>query len=225
MFPPLPDGPTYRWNETAGRYIDNATGRFISFQTVRDLGCEQVIERAESRMVDLSNQFKSGEISLSEWRAQMAREIKTVNLENAIAASGGRAQMTQADWGAAGARIKAQYRYLDNFAQQIASGQQPLDGTLLSRARLYARAGRATYEEFRRRQRNQEGWQEEQRVLGIAEHCHTSGELEGCVELAGKWSPIGDLPPIGESPCFTNCHCHFTYRRRNRRGFWEYSRE
>ena len=54
--------------------------------------------------------------------------------------------MSQADYGRAGQRIREQYDYINRFAQQVASGEQKLDGTLTRRAQMYAEAGRNTYE-------------------------------------------------------------------------------
>jgi len=220
-----PSGPTYTWNTASGRYRSQQTGRYVSFRDVRDLAVERAVSAAENRMAEITQQRIDGTIDTRQWREQMRQEIKTLHVAAAEAASGGRAQMSQADWGAVGARVRAQNRWLDRFAQQIDSGAQPLDGRAIRRARMYAQAGRATWEETRRRVRREEGWQEEQRVLGPAEHCHTVGDLKGCVELAGRWKPVGQLPGIGATPCHTACHCHFTYRKRNRRGAWEYSRE
>ena len=76
----------------------------------------------------------------------MMPEIKMSHLANAAAAKGGWDQMSQADYGRAGQAIRAQYDYLNKFAQQVADGTQKLDGTLTRRAQMYAEAGRDTYE-------------------------------------------------------------------------------
>lgn len=211
--------PDWTYSREAQRYRNTATGRFVSMQTVRERGLEPVIRASESRMAELTQQRIDGLISTGAWRAGMAREIKMVHIEATMAANGGRAQMSQADWGRVGARVKSQYRFLDNYAGQVDSGAQPLDGRMLSRSRMYADAARATFEETRRGARMETGWQEERRILGPAEHC------TGCLKYAGRWAPIGSLPAIGSQQCRTRCHCHFVYRRRDRRGRWSYSRE
>lgn len=211
--------PDWTYSREAQRYRNTATGRFVSMQTVRERGLEPVMRASESRMAELTQQRIDGLISTGAWRTGMAREIKTIHIEAAMAANGGRAQMSQADWGRVGARVKSQYRFLDNYAGQIDSGAQPLNGTMLSRSRMYADAARATFEETRRGARMETGWQEEERILGPAEHC------VGCLKYAGRWAPIGSLPPIGSQQCRTRCHCHFVYRKRDRRGRWAYSRE
>jgi hypothetical protein len=146
----------------------------------------------------------------------MMEQIKLAHTASAAAARGGWAQMSQSDWGAAGRMIRDQYDYLRNFADQIASGQQLLNGNALVRADLYADAARGTFEQMRRRyEQQQNGMQEERRVLGEADHC------EGCLAQAELgWQPIGTLDPIGAEECITRCHCTFFYRKLGPNGEW-----
>jgi hypothetical protein len=202
----------YRWNESAARYI-NASGQFTS-RAVVNAALEQTVIGSQSEMMLLSERLQSGSLSITEWRAGMAEQIKIIQTSEAALARGGWAQMTQSDWGWVGSQVKAQYKYLDNFARQIANGEQPLNGRFLQRVKMYAQAGRSMFQEFRRRyMRIYKGATEERRVLGIAEHCETQGDLLGCVELAQKsWQPIGTLPAIGNAPCMVNCKCEFTFK-------------
>jgi len=202
----------YRWNEAAAQYI-GANGRFVSRQVV-NAALEQTIEASQSEMNILASRLQGGTLSVEEWWRAMNEQIKTLHTAEAALARGGWAQMTPSDWGWTGSQIKKQYAYLDRFAEQVASGQQPLNGVFLRRVKLYAQAGRATYAEMQRRyMRIYKGAAEERRVLGEAEHCQTIGDLEGCVELADKgWQPIGSLPALGETPCIVNCQCRFSFR-------------
>lgn len=215
MLPPLrSSGLTqdYRWNETAARYI-GANGQFVS-RAVVNSALEQTITGSQSEMTLLSERLQSGSISLTEWRAGMAEQIKILDTSEAALARGGWDQMTQSDWGWVGSQVKEQYKYLDNFAGEISNGDQLLNGVFLRRVKMYAQAGRGTFEEMRRRyMRIYKDASEERRVLGVAEHCETYKGLEGCVELAQRgWQPVGTLPPIGDTPCMVNCKCSFEYR-------------
>lgn len=202
----------YRWNEIAARYI-GANGRFVPRSLV-NAALEQTVTGSQIEMGLLSERLQSGSISLLEWRAGMAQQIKMLHVAQSALARGGWSQMTQSDWGWVGSEIKKQYQFLDRFAADIASGKQPLNGRFLQRAKLYANASRGMFEEMRRRyMRLFKGATEERRNLGVAEHCQTVDKLEGCVELAAKgWQPIGTLPRIGESPCRTNCKCYYLFR-------------
>lgn len=196
----------YIWNATAGRYINSSTGQFVSFAAVRD-ALEVVMEAARGNMHSLTEQLIGGQISLAEWEAGMMEQIKISHVAASASANGGWAQMSQADWGATGQLIRRQYDFLRNFASEIASGQQPLDGRALVRADMYGQAARSTFEQMRRRyERISNGMEYERRVLGVADHC------DDCLDAAELgWQPIGTLPAIGDSVCKTNCHCSFEY--------------
>lgn len=205
----------FGWNKTAGRYINLTTGRFVPFADVRD-ALESVIDVARDRMHDLTQSLIDSQISLAEWEAGMLEQIKLAHTASAAASRGGWAQMSQADWGAAGRMIRDQYDYLRNFAEQIASGEQALNGTALVRADLYGEAARGTFEQMRRRyEKLMNGMTEERRVLGEADHC------DGCLDQAEQgWQPIGTLDPIGAEECVTRCHCTFHYRKVGPDGNW-----
>lgn len=205
--PAAPVPSSYRWNETAGRYVDPA-GRFVKFTDVRD-ALESIMDASRERMHSLTQQLADQSISLAEWQSGMMQQIKISHVAASAAANGGWAQMSASDWGAAGHIIRDQYDYLRNFAREIASGDQPLDGRALVRTDLYGDAARGTFEEMRRRyERINNAMEEERRVLGEADHCDDFLEY-----AALGWQPIGTLPQIGDSVCITRCHCTFEYRR------------
>ena len=199
----------YRWNEAASRYIAE-NGRFVP-RAIVDVALEQTIAGSQNEMVLLSERLQNGSLSVAEWRSAMGQQVKLLHTAEAALARGGWAQMTPSDWGWVGSQVKKQYQFLDKFAGQIASGKQPLNGRFFQRVRMYAAAGRGTFEEMRRRyMRIHKGAAEERRLLGIAEHC------DDCVEYADRsWQPVGTLPAIGQSQCLTHCKCHFEFRDAN----------
>lgn len=212
--------PLYGWNENlggTGRYYNLTTGRIVSSSEVRG-ALEYNITASQAEMHALTEQLISipPTISLEQWRLEMMEQIKIAHTSAAAAARGGWAQMTQSDWGAVGQQIRVQYDYLRNFANEIASGKQPLNGSALVRTDLYGQAARGTYEEIRRRLQKLSGMTEELRKLGEADHC------EDCISAAGHWAPIGTLPKIGDSQCIVNCHCTFHYRKPGGLGGWIY---
>jgi hypothetical protein len=207
--PQLPLNERYRWLPTAGktgRYYDNATKRLTSWANVRN-DIDKYIDSSNRAMDALATQLRNREISLAEWQTAMRNEIKAMHLNASMAAHGGRAQMTQADWGRAGRQIRTQYEYLDKFAQEIATGKQPLNGRVNVRAQLYGDAARGTLEQERRNVAARGGMTEERRLLHAKESC------VDCMAYAGRgWQPIGTLPRIGDSRCNVNCKCTFEYR-------------
>lgn len=203
--PNLPVEERWQWLQGKNQYRDLNTGRFASWQSVRN-SVDDYIGKSAQRIDGLSTQLRNGEINVAEWQQGMRNEIKIGNRSSGMIGKGGRANMTQSDWGRIGQRIRSQYEYLDNFANDIATGRIPLDGRINARAKLYAEADRGTFEQVRRADERASGRTEEMRVLHAAEHC------DDCIEAAGHWAAIGTLPAIGDSACRSNCRCTFQYR-------------
>lgn len=158
-------------------------------------------------MAALTGRLRAGTIDLPTWQTGMAAEIKTLHVAMATAAKGGKAQMSPADWGRVGQRIREQYRYLDGFARGVADGRQPLDGRLVSRARLYADAGRTAYGETVRQLWADKGEVQERWLRRASESC------PGCVEQSARgWVAEGVLPALGTQQCRSRCRCEIQSR-------------
>jgi hypothetical protein len=194
----------YRWNEVAGRYIA-PNGQFVSFEQIR-LYLDATLDTSEQKVLSLARSLQSGKITLQEWQLGMRDTLKSIHLASSALAKGGWAQMSQADYGRVGFRLKEQYAYLEKFAKQIENGYL-LDGRFLNRVQLYAQSGRLTYHMVQRSEMLIRGMTEEQNILGAADHCSE------CVsETARGWVPIGDLVLVGQRICMTNCRCHVGFR-------------
>lgn len=195
-----------RLNNGVGAYR-GANGRIISQAQVRE-ALDGYVDASQNVSRDLGILLRDGNISLADWQLQMRAHIKDVHLAAAAAQRGGWQNMTQADFGRVGQRIREQYRYLDNFAKQIADGTQPLDGRFLVRSQMYTDAAVATYDRFETNAFNNAGFDEERSILEPgARHC---GECES--EAARGWQPLGSIKPIGERTCLTRCRCTKEYR-------------
>lgn len=207
--PPRPLIPDYEWdqrlNRGLGGYRSTTTGRTVArTEIIRQL--DKAADAGRDTMRELSRRLVDGSISLPEWQRLMAQEIKTVHIYNAAAAKGGWAQMSQADWGRVGYQVKGQYEYLRNFAEELANGDQPLNGSVPVRASMYGRAGHNTYEAMRRADAKQRGMGKVRRHLTPGENCN------GCIEEAQKgWVNVGELEPIGSQECRSNCRCWDEY--------------
>lgn len=196
--------PQYQWNALAARYYDPRTGRFVSRDQVRQ-ALDRVIDAEKQEIAQLSNELRSGAIDLAQWQAGMRDAIKTTALSAAFAAVGGRAQMSQADYGWVGAYIKEQFQYLDKFTSDIRAGL-PLDGRFLNRAGMYAETARGAFHELLNQVLDDAGYTREQSILHPAEHC------DECVDQASLGKvPLGTCIPIGQRQCLGNCHCTMRY--------------
>jgi hypothetical protein len=198
--------PTFTYSATSNRYRDTSTGRYVPQAAVR-AALDTVIEASTEQVRAASLRLQAGQLAVADWQRQMAAEMKVQHLAAAASARGGWAQLSQADLGWTGQRLRSQYQYLQGFAQQVADGTQPLDGRFLRRAEMYAEASRGTAREMERRIARQSGATEERRNLGAADHCGT------CLDQAARgWQPVGTLNAIGNSECRTKCRCWFSSR-------------
>lgn len=196
----------YTWNEGAGRFV-NERGQFVAERTVRRV-VDDVADAASERMRMASQSLLEGRTSLGAWQTSMQADIKLAHSSTAVIAHGGAEQMTFSRWGSVGQTIRGEYGYLRQFAAQIASGEQPLNGTLVSRAAMYGQASRVTFERTYGQGQQQRGYRTERNVLHSGESCS-----ECRAQTARGTVPIGTLVPIGSRLCRSNCRCSLTYSR------------
>jgi hypothetical protein len=197
----------FTYDAASGRFRDAASGRFVPEAAVRQ-AVDTVLDASTVRVRALSQRLLDGQTSLAEWQQAMANELRVVHVAVGIVAHGGQAEMSQSAYGFLGSEIKPQLSYLRNFAAQLASGAQPLDGRVLARAELYAQAGRGTFIAVQARDARLRGADEERWRLSSSEHCG------GCVDRAGQgWAPLGTLPGYGSQPCRSRCRCVQMTRR------------
>lgn len=197
--------PNLTWDAASGRYRDTDTGQWVSRARVRrevDLSLANL-----TRMTDtLADDLRAGRISLSEWRASMREAIKQVQLGSTAVAKGGLDQMTQADFGRVGQRIRTEYDHLERWVEQIKAGA-PFDQRVESRARQYLRSGRSTYLGLEARDMAERGYLARS-VTRPAEHC-----AECLAEAEKGLVPVDQIVPVGQRTCLSNCKCFLVFER------------
>lgn len=197
----------YGWSSEAQRFRDLRTGRYISERQVRDF-VDNIADAASQQLGTLSAQYRAGQITMTVWQAESRAVIKSSQIASALAAYGGRGQMTPARWGLVGQQIRTQYAYLTRFADDVLSGRQRMNGRMDARARQYGQASRSLYENIRRRESAAAGQQFERNIRHAVESC---GQ---CVNQSSLgWVPIGTLVPIGQRSCRSSCRCTLAYSR------------
>ena len=183
--------------------MDNYT---VPPSTVRSI-LDRTLANARSDAKALCNSLRSGGATLADWQVRMGEIVKQVHMVSAVLARGGFGRMSPDDFSRVQDRVSEQLGYLDNFASQIASGKQPLNGTLCRRMQLYLEAGRGTYHDVEQNVMADRGYDEYRNLLGSAEHC------EECVSESDRgWVKLGELVPIGSRLCNKNCKCTYEYR-------------
>lgn len=200
---------TFSWDPKRLSY-QSRTGALT--QARLEVISDRLVSLLEEEAVISARRLIWNEMSISEFQTSVLNLIRRSHVLQASMAHGGWNQMTFSDWGWVGQRIRGQYEFFRDLINDLMSGKQALNESLVTRVRQYMRASRSTLLEMRRRLVQQLGAVSERRVLSIAEHCKSDNGLQGCVELAARgWVGIGSLPPIGSTPCRVNCRCHFIY--------------
>lgn len=195
--------PRIRW--TGVRYRDPVTGRFIARAAVRR-ALEDSLANLTRLTDTLAGDLRFGRISLVQWREQMRLIVKQTQMAAAELARGGRAQMTQSDYGRVGQLVRRQYGFLETWVDQIKAGL-PFDGRMEERAKQYLRGARSAYIAHEVQALRQRGFDEIRTVLHPAEHCP-----ECLAEAARGFVRIGDHVPIGQRICRNNDRCTAEFR-------------
>jgi hypothetical protein len=194
----------------AGGYRNDQNGRIVPLRDVRT-ALDATLDNAKDGTAALAGLLRERKINLPEWQLAMRTEIKNAHIAAAVSAKGGWANMTPSDWGRVGQLVKVQYGMLDNFAKQIASGEQPLDGRFLVRSQMYTDAAINTHHVFQAIQMRNAGYDQERSILDpLARHCSGAGSCIG--EASKGWQPIGTVIPIGQRQCLTRCRCNMEYQ-------------
>jgi hypothetical protein len=198
--------PPFQFSGSTARFRDPDTGRWITRVQVRQW-LDQYIAASQAKVLEASNALRAGQITLASWQSTMRDEIKDSHLVAEALARGGWNQLTPADFGRVGQRVRAQYRFLAAFTTQLRDGTVRLDGGFLARAKMYAASSRPAFYASQGVVLAGAGYTHERSLLHASEHCDV------CVSEAERgWVQIGRLIPIGERTCLGNDRCTVEYQ-------------
>ena len=196
----MADPFTFTFDPSSARYRNTATGRFVSNAQITGLR-DAFADRVMGRTDGVVSRLVSGDITISDFESAMRQHIRDVHLAEYTLGRGGRAVMTQADYGRTGYYLRDQYGYLRTFRDEIAAGNLT-DEQIKARARLYTENAIGAFERGRLAAFEAAGveqvkyhTQEDKRV------CSTCGPDHG------KVFPIRDVPGI---PRHISCRCTTT---------------
>ena len=158
----------------------------------------------------LTRRLFGGDISIQQWQLDFRQHLKDIYRNEYLLARGGRAAMTQSDWGKLGAMLKKQYGYMNRFGEDLKAGKLT-EGQAKARAEMYFKSARQAYERGRESglgmpplpahpgdgstvclsncqchwdiRDTEEEWLATW-TLGAAEHC------PDCVQRANDWAPL-----------------------------------
>jgi hypothetical protein len=201
------DESSWRYDPISGRYR-GANGRFLSARAVEAL-VDGRINKLGTELRRFTRMLGDGDITLDQWQASVREALKLVHVQAAIIGNGGRETMGAADWGRIGQRLRVEYAYLQNFANDLL-GARVSTAQSLARIGLYAQSVRSTYWEGTTIRSEKQGYSLMRRILdGQAEHC------QDCLDYAARGVvSIGSLPLPGQRcACRANCRCSVKYFR------------
>lgn len=203
----LPQRSNYTYNNTAQRWYNPASGKFVAAATVTEE--MRVHQQATYAVLDgVTRQLYMGHVSLEQWQMVVATELKDAHLAQAMFAVGGRRNMTAENYGRVGGTLADEYRYLNQFAIDIQNGYS--EAQALARIRQYGNATQQSY------------WREYELATPADEVIYwirTPGEsCSDCIELeAGSPYEPGTLtthPGAGATKCRGHCNCIEERRKR-----------
>ena len=195
------------------RYAD--TGKFVSKEALANVTAKNV-QIASDNILEIGDKLINEEISLKQWQFETAQALKTLHIQQYLLGRGGKAQMTQADYGSIGYELRKQYEYLEGFAKDLNRGySEGSDGKrypmtlerFRARLELYAEASRIAQDKGLQAAEKGRGAIAMQRFLGDARHC------PDCPGYAARGVvPIGGVPlPTQDCQCRANCKCRVEY--------------
>lgn len=164
-------------------------------------------ESAETMLIEITP-VKGVRSSVSNFFAKARKVVRTAALAAAMIFTGPSMASMPADvQSAVITQVARQDAYLADFEQEVRSGQQAANGTIVSRAGMYGQATWAVGMNTLAAVAEGRGMISERLVLGEADHC------QECPADAGLgWVGIGELKPIGDRRCLVNCRCHMEWR-------------
>jgi len=201
------DESSWRYDPISGRYR-GANGRFLSAKAVEAL-VDGRINKLGAELRRFTRMLADGSITLDQWQGSVREALKLVHVQAAIIGNGGRESMGAADWGRIGQRLRVEYAYLQNFANDLL-GARVSAAQSLARIGLYAQSVRGTYWEGASIRQEKQGYSLMRRILdGQADHC------QDCLDYAARGVvSIGSVPLPGQRcACRANCRCSVKYFR------------
>lgn len=202
-------------------YVYDAERRVhTNIKTGRDISPDQLVRyvrnvsnESNKRLRKNTQQLIAGIIILSVWYSRMRDLMRALYKTIWILSIGGFVFDDDFMRNAFYLFVLLQFNYLDNFAEQIYMGEQPLNGFAMLRAGMYADYGNGLWQNIWLDRAEADGKTEARRILGPNEnHCsekeNPGSGRPGCKELAAKgWVPIREMVPITGAICYSKCLC------------------
>lgn len=135
--------PPWTFDPSTREYRDEETGRTLDEPALRPL-LQQMLGSVVERTRNVTGELANNLITVPEWEIEMRRSVKEAFGASYLLSRGGRNVMQPRDWGIVGQQVRKQYRFLNEFSQQVAAAGLTRDRAL-ARSELYPLAARQAY--------------------------------------------------------------------------------
>lgn len=197
----------WAYDQRTGRYR-NEKGRFMSQKAVEAL-VDGRIGKLDTTLRRVTKMMADGSITLEQWQGSVREAIKAAHIQTAIIGHGGKDSMGAVEYGRIGQRLRAEYAYLQGFANDVLAGRAS-PAMAVARISLYAESVRGSYWQGLELRKQAEGYGLMRRILDPqAQHC------ADCPAFAARGLvPIGTLPMPGQRcQCRARCKCRVEFYR------------
>lgn len=211
----LAGGTRYLYLTQRGAFFDIRRRRAVDPRVVRSLldkALDRAAQGARNHTLALAGrppQGVAGRMDLPAWELGMRQSVKQSTVAAHLTGSGG-VKRTHVDALARMQKtVEEQFAYLRRFAEQLETGEQPLDGRAQARAAAYVQSARAEHMNARRDVARAVGYDQKRSIRYNGDSC------KGCIQMEQRgWVPIDDETyiPIGKRECLSNCRCDEAYR-------------
>ena len=207
--------PDFGWRSKIAQFWNRTVGKLVPRLQIQrwanaSINAVPVGEWAK-RLMD-------GTLDVGTWQEWMRGEIKREYIRQGLIGAGGVENMDAKKWGSLGGQIADQYRYLDDFAVEIANGDLS-EGQIRRRSEMYINSAREAFE----REKEKAAQQAEQNEVKWNRTAEES--CEDCIAFENKgWMPMEPWPYMidkrkarpgsGDTICLTSCKCWLNYRKR-----------
>ena len=167
------------------------------------------MNKLSAQLKDFTKRLIDGSITIDQWQGSVREALKPAHIQATMVGAGGKAALSQAEYGRIGQKLRGEYAYLQKFAAGLLANSisAPM---ALARIGLYAESVRSSFWEGTAIRQGRQGYSLMQRILDSqAAHC------QDCIDHAARGIvPIGSLPLPGQRcACRARCRCSVRYLR------------
>jgi hypothetical protein len=192
----------FEFDRTTQRYRYKDSGKFLSKTAMESL-TKKAVAQGETDLDIINQLLIDRKIGLGAWEEQTRNGLRKLHTYQYFLGIGGEGNFIPSDRGVLNNKLKQEWGYLRNFAEQLNNGELS-ESQFLYRANLYVNSTDNTYKLAAYKSHSRAGYRWERRIRTKTESCTE------CLyyELLG-WRTIGNLPQPGQDcSCRANCGCY-----------------